>query len=421
MAEADRCVLCGLCLPHCPTYRATQDENESPRGRISLLRATASGALPASERLAEHLSLCLGCRACERVCPLGVRYGEILEAGRALVKIGRAPLPARMALQLVVRTRLLEAFGRMLRLYQRSGLQPLLRSSGLLRLLGLERLDAQLPPLPMARRWRARYPADGEPRGRVALFLGCVARVLDADTLAVAIRLLTRLGFEVLVPENQTCCGALQREAGEPGAASGLRTRNVAAFQSSNVDAVISVASGCGATLAEYGKEDRMAEGFATRLRDINAFLADAALPESLTLAPLDQTIAVQDPCSLRNALRGEQSVYRLLERIPGVRVVPLPENHLCCGGAGAYPLREPAMAVRLRAPKLAHLAAMRPSVLASANIGCALHLANGLRTQGLDIPIVHPLVLFERQLQPKTGLMADSCRAAAVSGKVKQ
>jgi glycolate oxidase iron-sulfur subunit len=401
--EADRCVLCGLCLPHCPTYRATQDENESPRGRIVLMRAAASGSLQVNERFAGHLSLCLGCRACERACPSGVRYERILEAGRAQLRRDR-PLGffGQLGLGIAVRPRLLRLVGRLLRVYQTSGLQRLMRTSGLLRPLGLQSIESALPPLPAAATWQARYPAQGTQRGSVALFLGCVARVADTETIASAIRLLTRLGFAVLVPENQTCCGALHRETGDAASAEKRRSQNLAAFGLPEVEVVVSLVSGCGATLAEYGREDPAAAKFSARLRDISAFLAEVDLPGTLELAPLARTVAVQDPCSLRNALRAERHVYTLLERIPELRVVPLPDNHLCCGGAGAYPLRQPAMAAQLRTPKLAQLAQLRPDTLVSANFGCALHLAAGLRAQDMDIPLLHPLVLFEKQLQDK-------------------
>lgn len=397
LKEADRCVLCGLCLPHCPTYRLLQDENESPRGRVSLLRAVATGALPMSDSLAAHLSRCLDCRACERACPSGVRYGRLIEAGRVLTARHRPPgVLAKLGLGLVTRPRLLRFIGKLLRLYQRSGMQRLTRTSGILRVLGLARAEALLPAITNAPRWQTQYPEEGARRGRVALFLGCLAPELDATTLNAAIRVMTRLGYDVVVPDEQTCCGALHRDAGDPEAVMALRERNRAAFAGKNIDAIITIASGCGTTLAE---------GTVTGLppvRDINALLAEAPLSATLELAPLRQRVAVQDPCSLRNTLRAESAVYALLRRIPELEVIPLPENHLCCGGAGAYTLREPVLASRLRTPKIDAAMEIKPDVLVSANIGCALHIAAGASERGLDIQVVHPLVLFERQLRPK-------------------
>ena len=398
MAEADRCVLCGLCLPHCPTYRLTEDENESPRGRISLLRATASGSLPISSGLSAHLSRCLGCRACERVCPSGVRYGQILHAGRALLTARQRPrLRTRFALAAVAHQRWLNTVARALRLYQRSGLQSLLRASRMLNWLKLQRLDRLLPRLGPRPRWRQHYPAQGPTRGQVLLHLGCVARHLDTATLEAAIRLLTRIGFDVSIPPQQGCCGALHREAGDWAGATQLHARNLAAFSGHKAHAVISLASGCGVALQE---PPAGSEPLATPMRDILAFVAEVGLPHGGHLEPLNQTVAVHDPCSLRNTLNTAGLVYELLARIPRLRITALPENHICCGGAGSYVLREPRLAERLRAPKLAHLEQTKPDLLVSANIGCALYIAAGLRERGVEIPVLHPLVLLEQQLR---------------------
>lgn len=410
LAEADRCVLCGLCLPHCPTYRMTQDENESPRGRISLMRAIATGTFPMGEQIAKHLSLCLACRACEQTCPSGVRYGELIEAGRAQVR-SRQDLPwlARLGLALMARPRLLEKLGSVLRHYQVSGLQRLVRGNGALRWLGLRRLEALLPAVPGTQDWQTFYPARGVKRGRVALFLGCVARILDAPTLAIAVRLLTRFGYEVVVPAEQTCCGALHRDAGYAHTALALAARNLAIFHPTHddigeIDAIVSVASGCTGALADHNHAATMRADSYPPVVDINHFLAEQALPETLWLAPLAAKVVIHDPCSLRNALHAEHSVYSLLHRIPKLELIALPENHLCCGGAGAYPLRQPAMAERLRADKLMHLKQLQPAILVTANIGCALHLAAGVRTSGITTEIIHPIVLFEQQLRERTG-----------------
>lgn len=370
------------------------------------MRAVATGNLPMGEQTAKHLSLCLACRACEQVCPSGVRYGELIEAGRTQVR-SRQDLPwlARLGLDFMARPRLLEKLGFVLRLYQRSGLQNMIRASGALRWLGLRRLEALLPAVPVAQAWQTFYPARGVKRGRVALFLGCVARVLDASTLASAIQLLTRFGYEIVVPAEQTCCGALHRDAGDSTSALALATRNRAAFHPTlndigEVEAIISVASGCTSALANLSHPAAVRADSYPPVKDINQFLAGLALPETLRLAPLAAKVVVHDPCSLRNALHAEQSVYSLLRRIPELQLLALPENHLCCGGAGVYPLRQPAMAERLRAEKLIHLKQLQPTILVTANIGCALHIAAGLPESGARMEIIHPLVLFERQLR---------------------
>ncbi len=402
-AEADRCVLCGLCLPHCPTYRLSRDENESPRGRISLMRAAAGGALVLDRQVAAHLSRCLGCRACERACPSGVRYGRLIEAGRAMVANTRGPgVVTRLALALVSRPALLAAAGTVLRLIQTSGIRRLLRVTGLLKVAGLDRLERLLPRLTTPHRHRETFPAHGGRRGRVALFTGCVARIVDAETVAVAIRLLNRLGFEVWIPPDQTCCGGLHREAGDEYGARRLLARNIRAFGAAPRDAIVTLASGCGATLAAEWNSPNGATEFPARVRDIHAFLAGIELPPAMEIAALPETVAIHDPCSLRNGLRAEQAVYRLLERIPRLRIEPLAENSRCCGGAGGYVLREPVLADRLRAPKLSSIATIRPDRVVSANLGCALHLAAGLRMSGREIAVEHPLMVFERQLREK-------------------
>jgi len=392
--EADRCVLCGLCLPHCPTYRLAGDENESPRGRIVLMRAMATGQLPDSATAARHLSQCLGCRACERVCPSGVRYGRILDAGRAqLSRHHGLRSHDRVMLEIVSHPHWLRAGSTIVRLLQRTGMLQLLQLLGITRRLGLKRKLSMLPVLSPEPDWHARYPALGRRRGKVALFRGCVARTLESNVLQAAIRLMTRLGFDVVLPSQQNCCGALHREIGDLSGAEALHVQNRTAFADSNADAILTLASGCGATLA-------MLDLGNTPVMDIHEFLVHQSLPAHCQYAPLSMRVAVQDPCSLRNGLRTEQAVYQLLQQIPELHVTALPENSICCGGAGSYPLREPEFADRLRAPKLEALAELRPDRLVTANIGCALHLAAGIREQKLDIPVLHPVVLLEQQLR---------------------
>lgn len=413
---ADRCVKCGLCTPHCPTYALERDEAESPRGRIALMQGLAAGMLAPGERLITHLDNCLGCRACERVCPAGVPYGELLDATRDHLEAARSrSWPGRLLraalFGAVARPRRLRALSRALRLYQRCGLQRLARGSGLLKRLRLARLEARLPPLPGRAKWSARYPAPAKERGRVALFTGCISEVADQPTLHAAVRVLNALGYAVDVPQGQTCCGALHQHNGASAEALALARANLRAF--AEADAVVYVASGCGAQLAEYpllgwasSVEREVAATLAGRVHEISDFLHHCDWSE-VSLAPLPAPVAVHVPCTQRNVLRQPDSAERLLRRIPELDIRPLPGNERCCGAAGSHVLSHPEMADALRRPKLDALLAARPRYLATTNIGCALHLADGLRGAGAPVEVVHPVVLIERQLTGRESRVA--------------
>ncbi|MEQ6342855.1 MAG: (Fe-S)-binding protein [Gammaproteobacteria bacterium] len=403
LKQTDLCVKCGLCLPHCPTYTKTRNEGESPRGRIALIEGLAGGRLALTPRLEAHLASCLTCRACEDVCPSGVRYGTIIDAGRALIKSQREQSTREAAMYgLIARKPLLRFAARLLRFYQRSGLQRLARVSGLARLAGAGRLDALLPPLPPAPAWQDYYPPRGEKRGTVALFTGCVAEVMDTATLGAAIRLLTTCGYGVHVPRTQVCCGALHLHNGQPAQARQLAEKNLAAFAALKVDAVISAASGCGAQLAEYDQlipDDQRTQSFAHSVQDISQFLTDITWPGDVTFSPLLKRVAVHDPCSLRHVLHQQIPPYTLLRNIPGIELIPLPGNTQCCGAAGAYMITQPVLADSLRNDKLEALKAAGAEILVSSNLGCALHLAAGLRAAGKDVEVIHPVTLLARQM----------------------
>lgn len=402
---ADRCVKCGLCTPHCPTYALSREEAESPRGRIALMQGLAGGALAPGETALAHLDNCLECRACERVCPAGVPYGELLDATRhmleqAHVRPRRTRLLRSALLGLLTRPRGLRAVGGALRLYQRSGLQRLVRATGLLKPLRLARLERRLPPLPARAGWESQYPAVDPARGRVALFTGCIGELADQPSLLAAVRVLNALGYTVDVPRQQACCGALHQHSGAAEGARDLARRNLEAF--AEADAVVFVASGCGAQLTEYGKldwadeaEGRTAERLAGKVHEISDVL-DGCDWSGLELQSLPARVAVHEPCTQRNVLRRPGTSERLLRRIPGVEVEALPGNERCCGAAGSHVLTHPDMADTLRRPKLEAVAALRPRWLATANIGCALHLAEGLRGDGAPVEVVHPVVLVE-------------------------
>ena len=337
-----------------------------------------------------------------------VAYGRLIDSARALIKTSRPSghgyrsIREKLLDRLTDSSRSARTFGKILRLYQRSGLQWLARASRILKLFGLAELDANLPSLLPQDAFRESYPVQGKPAGHVALFIGCVAGITDRQTLFAAIRLLNRLGYEVHIPSSQVCCGAMHQHSGRWDHATELMRKNIQAFSADRYDAIIHTASGCGASLSEYAKyldNDEAAKRFAHKVKDIGEFLATAAWPPRLSFKPLNRRIAVHDPCTLTHVLRQQDKPYALLSKIPGAEIVPLPENHLCCGAAGTYHLTHPEIAGSLRADKLAHLKQLAPEILATSNIGCAMYLAAGIREAGFKIEVVHPVVLLERQL----------------------
>jgi len=402
LADADRCVKCGLCLPHCPTYRLSQDEGDSPRGRIALMQGLVTGFIGPSARLEDHLDGCLACRSCEAVCPAAVPYGRLIDAGRAEL-VRQRPTRVRLIRVLggiLTRAGWRRGLGWLLWLYQAIGLQSLIRRLHLLGGGRLARLDALLPPLARPTRWRTKYPALGASQGCVTLFVGCVSELAERQALNDAITLLNRLGYEVMVPAAQTCCGALHLHNGLPGTAKTLAARNIEALAGNSL-AIVGTSSGCTATLREYS-ELLPASGckpFAEQVQDICVFLARAQGWERLRFHPLAQTVAVHEPCTLRNVLKGNAAAYELLNRIPQLRVQGLAGNGQCCGAAGTYFLTETETADRLAADKLTAVMDTAPDWLVSSNVGCAIQLGAVLRRVGLNVPVLHPVSLLVRQL----------------------
>jgi glycolate oxidase iron-sulfur subunit len=395
--EIRKCVHCGICLPQCPTYRVLGEEMDSPRGRIYLMRAAAEGRLGLTETFRRHIDLCLGCRACETACPSGVRFGSLLEATRA--QLQRSGPPAKR--------RLLEAFvlsvfpnparlGAALvafKLYKRSGLRALARASGVLRQLpGLAAMEALLDDVPAAVELPEVVPARGRLAGRVGLLTGCVQRHLYPHVNRETARLLSLAGFEVVIPREQECCGALELHAGRPEAHA-ARARALAAAFPVDLDFIVTNAAGCGAAMKEYGHRIPELAPFAARVRDVTEILASADLP----LGTLDLTVTYHDACHLAHGQRVRLEPRRLLGRIPGLRLVELGDSELCCGSAGVYNLLEPDMARELLDAKLTRIAESGARVVAAANPGCLLQIAWGCRERGLDVAIVHPVELLAK------------------------
>jgi glycolate oxidase iron-sulfur subunit len=347
LRDADRCVKCGLCLPHCPTYRLTEDESESPRGRIALIEAWAKGALPDSEQLQSHIDHCLLCRACERMCPAQVPYASLVDRFRAATRPSR-------------------------RKWISQGVR-----------LGLGALSAfsRLKPF---------YPAEGEQRAEVMLFTGCTGTSLDRATVRDALSVLNRLGVAVRVPEQQTCCGALDQHSGSAARARALIDANLAAL-GGDVP-VLYLASGCGSFLKDYGQYADQGGNFAARATEFCAFLDRLPARDALPWRPVPKRIMWHTPCTLRG---WEAATERLLRQIPELSLARL-EWSECCGAAGSYMLEQPRQARQLRTPLLDRIKAARPDILVTSNIGCALHLRSGLS----GVEVLHPASVLARALR---------------------
>jgi glycolate oxidase iron-sulfur subunit len=384
MAEAiGSCVHCGFCLPTCPTYVTGGEEPHSPRGRIFLMKDVLEGAIGLEEALAP-IDSCLGCQACVTACPSGVEYGELISAFRAHAE-PRRPLTEQATRALAAHTlphpRRFRAAARLGRLAPKVGpLRPM-----------LDLLPDSLPkraPLP------AVFPAEGARRARVALLAGCAQQVLEPEIGWATLRVLARNGVETLVPRGQGCCGALAMHGGRAGQARRLARRNLAAF-TSDVDAVIANAAGCGSGMREYGllfageREEEQARALAARVVDVSAFLDELGF---VPHAAPPRRIAYHDACHLAHAQKVREAPRRLLEAA-GHELVEPDEWELCCGSAGTYNVEQPERAAELGRRKAANLRATGADVIAAGNIGCLTQIR-----RYLDLPVRHTIQVLDGQ-----------------------
>lgn len=413
LALADRCVKCGLCLPQCPTYELTANENESPRGRISLVQGWLGGQLTPSKILTNHLDQCLLCRRCERVCPSLVPYGEIMDQTKQLLvnepaKINGSLLKkwfGQVILDLFKNKHFVPTTIKTLRLMQTTGLIYLAQKSGSLKLLGLQRLSSFLPHLEKSLKLEKYYPALTEQvQGEIALFTGCLAKQLDFKTVMASIRLLNRLGYAVHVPQQQVCCGALHLHAGNKKQAVNFAKSNVQTFnQMENITTIISLVNGCTSQLSEYAQLG-LKQDFIPKVKDIIEFLAELNWPENTEFKRLNisqgKSVSLHIPCSLQNILRAENKLVTLLKKIPGMNLPPESINSRCCGAAGSYFLRQPFLADKLQAQVLNKLTKSTPELIISSNLGCSLQLKAGLTQLNKNIDVIHPVILIEQHLK---------------------
>lgn len=408
------CVHCGFCLPACPTYVLWGEEMDSPRGRIYMMDRATEGDAPLNKDLQQQMDNCLGCMACMTACPSGVQYDKLIEDTRAQVErnIPRSTADS-LFRKLLFATfpypKRLRALAVPLRLYQRSGLQSLVRASGLLRLLPqrLAAMDALLPAVPpRSRNLPVLVLAATTGRRRVGMLTGCVQSVFFSRVNDATMRVLAAEGCEVVIPPDQPCCGALMLHSGLEEQAAAMARRIIAIFDAAKVETIVINAAGCGSTMKSYGhllRDDpawaARAAAFSAKCKDIAEVLCD--LEPMAPRNPLPLRIAYHDACHLRHAQGIYNEPRRLLRGIPQLEVSEIAEASLCCGSAGVYNLLNPEPARQLGDRKVAHLMDANASAIVSANPGCLLQLMSALRRKGeAEMPAFHMVELLDASIR---------------------
>ena len=439
-----QCMHCGLCLPTCPTYDATKLERNSPRGRISLMRAIADGRLSPTEAFAEEMYFCLGCLACMTACPAGVNYAELFEHARAEAEAsGVLNNPKRNAIRafsvgwLFMDLNRLKVLGFAMRLYQQLGLQWLVRNSGVMKLLPkrlgeLEAMTPDIQPALSSDLIDPVTPARGERRYRVAMLTGCAQDLIFSDVNVDTVEVLARNGCEVITPPEQHCCGSLHAHNGEWELAQRLARRNIDQFPPAQFDAIITNAGGCGSHLKHYAKllkgdlvYEHRAHEWDHKVKDIHEWLGEIGIEapnpragdfqspsvgngqahdcqktnaqhgDCKSPARAETVITYHESCHLCHGQKITAQPRALLRAIPGVKLVELPESNWCCGSAGIYNLTQPEMANQLLERKMKHIRSTGAEVIATGNPGCLLQIVNGAKAEGLNLRTAHPVTLL--------------------------
>lgn len=416
----EKCVHCGFCLPACPTYTLWGQEMDSPRGRIYLMKLALEGKAEMNESWVSHFDSCLGCVACMPACPSGVDYGKLIEATRAQIE----RTYHRPAADKLHRRFLFEAFtnpGRMkflrwpLLAYQKSGAQAALRALGVFKALpkSIAAMDSLLPTASPIEHVASLTAAQGERRKRVGLLLGCVQRTFFSHVNAATARVLAAEGCEVVAPPEQPCCGALFVHAGEEERAQELARKTIDVFETADVETIVINAAGCGSNVKEYGhllRDDpdyaERAKRFAAKCKDISEILVE--LPPRAERNPLNVRVAFHDSCHLQHAQGVRSQPRSLLQQIPGMQLLEIPEGPICCGSAGIYNLVQPEAATELGDRKARLIAPLQPDIVATGNPGCILQLQSALAKANHRVPVVHTIQLLDASIR---GLSLDSLR----------
>lgn len=410
--DLDKCVHCGLCLNSCPTYRELGIEMDSPRGRIYQMNQVSQGLAQIGPSYIEHLELCLACRGCETACPSGVQYGRLIEAARAEIetKVKRPwhveAIRNFVFQRLLPSPTLLRIAAAGLWVYQKLGLQAVARATGIVRLFGtraeqLERLspDAEFPTF--FAQYGKTFPPDGPKRYRVAMLGGCMANVSFARLHEATVRVLQKNGCEVVVPADQTCCGALHVHAGRRDDARALARQNIDALLKGNYDAIITNTSGCGSTLKEYhdlfehdSTLGAAASKFSHLVKDINEFLASIEL--NPRLGAIHRTVTYQDSCHLAHGQKIKAPPRKLLRAIPGLTFKEMALSDVCCGSAGIYNVMQTEMSMAVLAKKMENVNRTGADTIVTANPGCIIQLRTGACLHGKGQPVKHVVEMLD-------------------------
>jgi glycolate oxidase iron-sulfur subunit len=407
--ELTNCMRCGFCQAACPTFIETGLEAASPRGRIALMKAVVDGIMEPDDAFRDQIDLCLGCRACEPVCPADVKYGHLLEQTRdSLEQHENHPLWVKAVRKTVFKRMFpyqnrMKLAGKALRFYQKSGLRKIVRGSGMMKLFprNMREMETILPDVSgrgVVDELGTVVPAKGKRIARVGMFRGCIMDVMFTETNVNTVRLLAEAGFEVVIPPAQNCCGALHAHAGETEEAKQLAKRNIRAFREAEVDYIVSNAGGCGALLVEYhhllGDDPDWAEDaewFASRVKDVSLLLLEKGrLPEFAAGSQPEPdgrplTVTYQDSCHLRNVMRSANAPRSLINRVANAKFVELQGADRCCGSAGIYNIVQSEMANQILEHKMGHVKDTDAHYLITSNPGCLLQMKLGIEREKLS------------------------------------
>ncbi|AAR34998.1 (Fe-S)-binding protein [Geobacter sulfurreducens] len=405
------CMRCGMCLPQCPTYKETFLETASPRGRVALMRKIEEGDLEVSERLLEYLSLCLDCQACASACPCGVNAGEMVAGYRCERRDGKelSTMENLILRRLLPHPDRLEAATAPMRLYQRTGLQKVVRKLGILKMFPptLERMEGLLPELPvkpLRQTIDEVTPAVGPERGTIGFFLGCVMSLVFSEASYATVKLLSSLGYRVVTPKAQKCCGAPNMLSGDREGLLDAARFNVDLFAGHRLDFIVTDCGGCGAELKKYGhhlEDDSRAATFSAQVRDITQVLALHADELKAKLNPLSLKVTYHDPCHIAHCQGIRQEPRTLLRIVPELDFRELPEADACCGSGGTYNIEKPEMSDRVLRRKVENIKATGADVLVTANPGCLLQLRKALAQETPPIRVLHVTEVLAASLLP--------------------